>query len=578
MAEKKQIVCPKCKAKLKFDPEKFTSEVIKFKCPGCASILSIKNPASLKEQLPGAVAGKAESTFEERGAESQEPKSRAETDRAARIDPAASEKAEAETPAAQETLSEDNRVVCQNCKAKLKFDLNKITTAVVKARCPGCGSMVIIRKSGVPEEPSLPPTTASQSESGTAKPEIETPTDERKAGIEEDLSVVEQAEQAGEPVPPADSEKTEAEISAPGETIPRATQGPLIPEDRPEGPKEDGESVLEDFDHENLREYEEGEAEPGDLEWTRYAEKRPEQPEGQIDLDAIPATADVLQDTLADLQQAEMYNFQGENHLEKNRIPQAIRDFNNALEINPDYVEALVNRGSAFVLQNEFNSAIADFNHALELETKQAEIYNIRGEIYLLNRMFDEAIKDFTAAIILNPVYSDAYLNRAKAYNEKGMKEEADADFNQAIRADTDKLADYVDLADSESLFGDDSVPVREKIAGHMHQGLADLKNEDYQQAIENFSQVINMAADNAQAYINRAQAYIELGLNDEAMVDLNRAVIYEPLNPSLYYWRAKAWKAMNSPINMVSDLKLSCELGYQPAREEYEKCKPQKH
>jgi hypothetical protein len=61
-------------------------------------------------------------------------------------------------------------------------------------------------------------------------------------------------------------------------------------------------------------------------------------------------------------------------------------------------------------------------------------------------------------------------------------------------------------------------------------------------------------------------------------MVDLNRAVLYDPLNPSLYYWRALAWKGLDSPINMVADLKLSCELGYGPACEEYEKQKPQKH
>ena len=57
-----------------------------------------------------------------------------------------------------------------------------------------------------------------------------------------------------------------------------------------------------------------------------------------------------------------------------------------------------------------------------------------------------------------------------------------------------------------------------------------------------------------------------------------DRAVIYDPLNPVLYYWRAMAWKAMNSQLNMLSDLKLSCELGYEPACAEYNGNKPQKH
>lgn len=45
MPIKMKVVCPKCRAKLKFDPDKITSEVVKFKCPGCKSVLSIRKPA-----------------------------------------------------------------------------------------------------------------------------------------------------------------------------------------------------------------------------------------------------------------------------------------------------------------------------------------------------------------------------------------------------------------------------------------------------------------------------------------------------------------------------------------------------
>ena len=292
----------------------------------------------------------------------------------------------------------------------------------------------------------------------------------------------------------------------------------------------------------------------------------------------IPVTESGLHETLADLQQAEVYNLQGEANLEKNLVKQAIRDFNHALEINPDFVDALVNRGSAHVLQNSYNDALNDLNHALDLEKKQAEIYNIRGEIYLLNKMLEPAIKDFTAAIILNPTYSDAYLNRARAYSEKGMKEEADSDYQQAVKAEPDKFSGFIDLDGSESLFHDEESSHREKAANSIQQGLENLKSGKLHEAIECFTEAINLSANEALSYILRGQAYVELGQADEAMVDLNRAVIYDPLNPALYYWRAMAWKLLDSRINMVSDLKLACELGYEPACSEYDNHKPQKH
>jgi len=273
-----------------------------------------------------------------------------------------------------------------------------------------------------------------------------------------------------------------------------------------------------------------------------------------------------------------VYNLQGEANLEKNLLKQALRDFNNAIDINPDYVDALVNRGSAYVLQNRYNEALEDLNHAIDLEKRQAEIYNLRGEIYLLNKLYDKAIKDLTSAVILDPTYSDAYLNRARAYTGKGMNDEAESDYNQAVRAEPEKFDKIFDLDGSEVLFAEDESTKKEKAAEHIAQGIENLKKENYYEAIECLTQAIDLLPNIADPYILRGQAYIQMGQPDEAMVDLNRAVIFDPLNPVLYYWRAVTWKAMDSPLNMVADFKISCELGYGPACAEYEKHKPKKH
>lgn len=249
------------------------------------------------------------------------------------------------------------------------------------------------------------------------------------------------------------------EISAAHDMLSGNIQGPLIPEGHKVTKEEHEKPLLEDYDHVNLREFEDGEPGPGDQEWTRYADnKEPQMPESIIDLDTIPASNSDLLEILADLQQAEIYNFQGEVNLGKNNIKQAVRDFSHALEINPNYVDALINRGSAYILQKQYNTALIDFNLALELDDSRAEIYNVRGEVYLINNMNDQAIKDFTAAIILNPTYSDAYLNRAKAHSAKGLTEEAEYDCSQAIRTDSDKSTYSVDPADIKNILEDEFI------------------------------------------------------------------------------------------------------------------------
>jgi tetratricopeptide (TPR) repeat protein len=391
-----------------------------------------------------------------------------------------------------------------------------------------------------------------------------------------------QLEAEAELEPAAEPETTEEvaeEVPVARKPLPGEEEGPLIPEDKLAEPKPSRESLLEEFDHEKLREYEEGEAEAGDTEWTRFADKKEVGlAESKIDMNQLPASATGLKETLTDLRQAEAYNLQGETKSGKKQYSNAIKDFSRALEIHPNYVDALINRGSAYAQLGRFNDALMDLNHALKFEKKDAELYNKRGEIYLQNEMHDQAIKDFTAAVVLNPMFSDAYLNRGRAYSEKGMPEEAMNDFNQAIKADSDHAFDFVDRAAPAAVqIDEESAANVEEAAKFLQQGLADLKSEKYEAAVENFSQALNLAGSEAESYINRGRAYIQLEKPDEAMADFKQAVLFDPLNASLYYWRAQAWKIKNDQFNMTEDLKLSCEMGYEPACLEYKKHKPTK-
>jgi len=50
MGDKIKVVCPKCQTKLNLAVEKIKSEVIKFRCPGCLTVLRGKIPAGKKNQ------------------------------------------------------------------------------------------------------------------------------------------------------------------------------------------------------------------------------------------------------------------------------------------------------------------------------------------------------------------------------------------------------------------------------------------------------------------------------------------------------------------------------------------------
>ena len=50
MENKIKVVCPKCQAKLNLAVEKMKSEVVRFRCPNCSTVLKIKNPTVIDQK------------------------------------------------------------------------------------------------------------------------------------------------------------------------------------------------------------------------------------------------------------------------------------------------------------------------------------------------------------------------------------------------------------------------------------------------------------------------------------------------------------------------------------------------
>jgi tetratricopeptide (TPR) repeat protein len=93
----------------------------------------------------------------------------------------------------------------------------------------------------------------------------------------------------------------------------------------------------------------------------------------------------------------------------------AIADFDQALQLNSEYVDAYVGRGNTYYFENDYFHAIADFDRALRLKPDSAEIYVDRGLVYQDKDDFDDAVADFSEAIRLDPTAFSAYNDRCLA-------------------------------------------------------------------------------------------------------------------------------------------------------------------
>ena len=99
----------------------------------------------------------------------------------------------------------------------------------------------------------------------------------------------------------------------------------------------------------------------------------------------------------------------------------AIEAYSKAIELNPNYTDAYVNRGVANDNSGNTQQAIKDYNNAIELNPQDAMTYNARGLVYYNSGNTQQAIKDYNKAIELNPQDATVYHNRGDAYLKSGI-------------------------------------------------------------------------------------------------------------------------------------------------------------
>jgi Tfp pilus assembly protein PilF len=127
----------------------------------------------------------------------------------------------------------------------------------------------------------------------------------------------------------------------------------------------------------------------------------------------------------------------GYDNLGKGQLDQAIEDFSEAINIDPQYPPAFKNRGATYLNKGAYVQAIQDFNKAIDLEPGYAEHFYNLGAAYFGDREYDRAIEDFTTAIHLN-FYDSALTLYARGVAKQCKGEGGKVDMDEASRIDSE--------------------------------------------------------------------------------------------------------------------------------------------
>lgn len=113
--------------------------------------------------------------------------------------------------------------------------------------------------------------------------------------------------------------------------------------------------------------------------------------------------------------------------VEKGKFDEANKHLAKALEICPDYAEALTLRGVLELNHQDSQAAVADLDKAIKADANYAMAYMVLGSALNMQSKFDDAIRSLQRGESLAPTYWQAHFEMGKAYIGK-------ADYPAALR------------------------------------------------------------------------------------------------------------------------------------------------
>jgi len=129
------------------------------------------------------------------------------------------------------------------------------------------------------------------------------------------------------------------------------------------------------------------------------------------------------------------YVMRAEHAAQAGDTKQAMADFTQALQLNPEFIRARLGLASQLVAQKKSSEAIEHCNQVLRIESNQ-QAFSIRGDAHAESQQYELAVNDYDRAKRFDPAVAGIYLKWSEQLRKKGDVEKAEVAYQHALKLD----------------------------------------------------------------------------------------------------------------------------------------------
>jgi serine/threonine protein kinase/tetratricopeptide (TPR) repeat protein len=307
-----------------------------------------------------------------------------------------------------------------------------------------------------------------------------------------------------------------------------------------------------------------------------------------LKLEVQPSEREALQTHGTQVAGAYDFYLQGlgylQNYDKMENIENAVKAFDTALQLDPQYALAYAGRGEAYWRMYEnsesstnprwIESSRRDCERSLALNKGLPSAHVCLGTVYKGTGHYEDAAAQFESAVAAEPTNDDAYRELADAYERLGKRADAERTYRRAIELRPHYWAGYNRLgtfyyhqaryAEAASMFSQVIALAPDSIRGYYDLGATYNSQGRYADAIGMLQRSIAIGP-TANAYSNLGNAYFYLRRYGEASVAYEQAVKLNQKDYILwwnladgYYWapgkRARTAEAYRQAISLANE------------------------